>query len=67
MISVTSKVRIYEVDGEDTGGLDAPALTVKSHSVDMGSVVLLFGDKRITVRRTDLDAAVANACNSARF
>jgi hypothetical protein len=67
MIKVVNTVSIYEVNGTEHRGLDAPTLTVSSHWNNDRSVVLELDGKKITVAASDLHAAITNACNTKRF
>lgn len=52
------KVPVYEVDGEDQGGLDRPVIIVESHwNVDR-FVVLVVDGKKWTVAADDLESAI---------
>lgn len=64
-IKVTNEVRIYEVNDEREP-LNRPVLIVKSHWNRNEFVVLEFEGKCITVARSELSAAMANATNVAR-
>lgn len=68
MIKVQNTVTIYEADGQECKGLDAPALEVESHWNDEQRVVLVLpSGKRYTVAAADLRVAVHNATNTGKF
>jgi len=63
VIKVSNEVTIYEVDGQATGGIPMPTMTVASHWNRDSLVVLHVNGKRVTVAARDLQAAVNNATN----
>jgi hypothetical protein len=68
MITVESKVQVYEVNGKDAPAIDGPKLTVTSHWNLNDRVTLQFdGGEKFTVVAADLRAAIDNATNSRRF
>jgi len=67
MIKVENEIKIYEVDGKDSIAIDGPVLRVQSHWNERDKVVLIIDGKKLTVVARDLDAAIANAANSARY
>lgn len=66
MIKVSSAVRIYETNGDEATDSDKH-LHVESHWNRTEMVILSIDNLRITVSAKDLEAAIANAKNSARF
>lgn len=66
MIAVESLVTVHEVNGSDWFSKDAK-IRVCSHWNQNTLVVIEVDGKRITVAARDLEAAITNACNSARF
>lgn len=60
-IDVRSKVKVYEVNGEDTPPLDKTTIEVESHWVYSDRVTLVVGRKRYTVIVHDLMDAITNA------
>ena len=68
MIINTAKVPLFEIDGNNTDTVDTPSMEVISHWNDDGLVVLKVEQKSgtgtVTVRASDLKAAIANAQNS---
>ena len=69
-IKVYNEMEVYEVNGEEQKGLrsDKPCLKVKSHWNRNEFVTLQFDDgNNYTVLAKELEAAVSNAKNSARF
>ena len=69
MISVTSKVKIYEVNGQEPPPPELATLTISSHWNLEAMVVLELPNSRNTwtVSRRDLEAAIQNATNSNRY
>ncbi len=66
MISVTSTLKAYEIDGK-TAPIDATPISVKSHWNRDELVVLVIEGKEYTVLAKDLRAAIENGTNVARF
>ena len=66
MIKVNSEVNIQEDRGQEVT-LGNRRLHVESHWNRNEWVVLTIGDERVTVDASDLEAAIKNARNSARF
>lgn len=66
MISVQSKVPILEMDGKDVS-TDSLGLNIFSHANWDTLVVLVLGTKTVTVKVSDLRAAIDNATNTAKF
>ena len=66
MIKVDNEVNIYEDHGQEVP-LGNKRLHVESHWNRNEMVVLTIGEERVTVSAKDLEAAIANARNSARF
>lgn len=67
MIKVTSEVRIYERDGKDYES-GAPALAIVSHWSDRSRVTIVLPDgTKLTVIARDLEAAIKNATNTAKY
>lgn len=66
MIEVENSLNIYEVNGEETTGLDRPKLKVQS-SGRQGLVVLLVDGQKLLVSAADMRAALDNATNAGRF
>jgi len=63
-VDTKCKVRVYEIDGEATKGIDAPSITVESHWNDDERIVLVFGNgkgQRFTVVADDLLSAIRRA------
>ena len=67
MIDVVNKVKVYEIDGEDTEMVETPTIEVRSHWNDPDRVVLAIGRKKWTILAKDLEAAVSNATHTVRF
>jgi hypothetical protein len=68
MIDVSSKVRVYEINGADVTGHPHPTVTVHSHWNSNDRVVLELPDgMKATFMANDLEAAIKNARNSVRF
>ena len=68
MINATSEVICYEVDGKETLlKRDCPKLVIKNHWNVNDFVVLDINGKQFTVCAKDLQTAIDNATNSARF
>jgi len=69
VIKVTNEVRIYEIDGRETEGLNSPKVIVESHWNDDHWVRLRLegeGAQAITVNANDLLTAIGNATNTHR-
>jgi len=66
VIKVSSKVKVYEVNGIDVAVSDTE-IEVVSHGIRPELVTLVVEGKRLTVAARDLDAAITNARNSARY
>ena len=66
MIDVVNEVKIYKINGEDTGPFET-RLKVESHWNSCNFVVLNFKDTRITVTADDLLAAIKNATNKGSY
>ena len=64
MIDVSSKLTIYEINGEETKGLNLPTITVSSHWNVRDWVVIEVEGKKFTVVANDLKDAVDNATNT---
>ena len=69
-IKVNNEIEVYEVNGEEKKGLrsDRPCLKVKSHWNRNEFIILQFDDgNNYTVLAKELEAAISNAKNIARF
>lgn len=66
MIKVENEVKIYEKDGKDAK-YGEHSLVIKSHWNYNDRVILIIGEQNITVLKKDLQAAIQNATNTARF
>jgi hypothetical protein len=66
MIKVSNELTVYEEDGKDTAMIDGPKIRVLSHWNDPDRVVLVIGEKKLTVIARDLEAAITNATNTRR-
>jgi len=68
MIKVSSKVKIYEVNGSEPVPPELDTMTITSHWNRDALVVLELPNSRNTwtVSRRDLEAAIQNATNSNR-
>ena len=66
MIKVKSKVNVYEINGEETHGLELPTIEVHSHWNEHDKVVIVVDHKSHTVVAADLEAAIANATRTGR-
>jgi len=64
-----NKVLVYEVNGASTEHIGAgrEEITVKNHWNDKDFIVLVVGDKEITVLADQLGRAIENAQNAHRF
>jgi len=67
MLKVRNEVPTYEVDGREKSSVDGKPLVVDSHWNRNEFVRLKYGEADITVCARDLQAAIANAINTARF
>jgi hypothetical protein len=67
MITVQSKVGIYEMNGEKVNTSDDVNLNVSSHWNSDKLVTLTVGVTTIAVKASDLIAAINNATNTSRF
>jgi hypothetical protein len=68
MIKVQCLVTIYEIDGRDfPGAPEEHQITVRSHWNRDAFIELEIEGKRYTVVASDLEAAITNAHNTARF
>lgn len=67
MIKVENKIELYEIDGNKTKAVPAPTIIVHSHWNDNNMIILDTGNNKITVKASDLIAAIANATNTSRF
>ena len=63
MIKVKQEVTIYEEDGKDVPMTTRKSLGVESHWNWNERVILVLGEKRITVIGRDLTTAITNAMN----
>ena len=64
MTEVETKIKIYEVNGEETKNDKDQHLSVRSHWNDHDFVVISFNDDdEITVAADDLIKAIKNATN----
>ena len=63
MIKVHNEVKVCEIDGEHFERATSP-LIVDSHWNRASLVVLQFGETRITVLASELQAAIQNATNT---
>jgi len=65
MITVTQSVEIYEENGEEVSIVkDTPYMGVESHWNHQERVILVLGERRITVDALDLRTAINNATNT---
>ena len=69
MIDVSNKVPVVALDGKCPSSMsqDLPVPIEVLSSSYVGLVVLHIGEHRHTVRACDIQAAVQNALNNARF
>lgn len=67
MIEVINKVRIYEVDGKETNYGDNDVLVVKSNWGYATRIVIEYNGVELTVVASDLQDAIKNATNTARW
>ena len=67
MIKVENKINLYEVNGVEVNVVPEPTVIVSSHWNDHKMIVIDTGNNKITVKASDLLAAIANATNTARF
>lgn len=65
MIKVVNKLKVYEVNDEETNTIDdKTTLVVESHWNERRFVVLKFNDIKITISADDLESAIKNATNT---
>jgi hypothetical protein len=67
MIKVSSQVSIQEIDSKSVPIGAQPTVTIKSHWNDQTLVVLEIDGKNYSMNTMDIQAAIQNATNSARF
>jgi len=67
MITVESKLIVYEVDGEETRIGERQEIIVRNHRYNDSMVVLQIDGREYTVSNRDMNAAVANATNVNRY
>lgn len=67
MIKVENKIDLYEVNGVEVNMSAPPDIIISSHWNDRRLIVIDSGDKKLTIKASDLLAAIANATNTARF
>ena len=67
MIKVTQTVDILEENGKEVSLGKSPCIEVRSHWNHNEWVVLVVGERSITVEADDLEAAIENATNINRF
>jgi hypothetical protein len=67
MISVENKVPLLEINDKGTPLTNAPHIEVVSHWNSNSLVILKFDSQSLTVKATDLIAAINNAINTAKF
>lgn len=60
-MKVRCTLRIVEINGKSTPAFNPPELTVDSHQVRSSLVVIHAGNKKLTVKASELRAAIANA------
>lgn len=65
MLKVINEVTVYEVNGAEPSN-DRPTIRILSHWNRSEFVVIEIDGHSLTVARKDLQAAIQNACNSAR-
>lgn len=58
-----TRVKIYEENGTESGGLKYPELSVTNHWNLNSMVILEFGKDKITVLARELRIAIDNATN----
>ena len=66
MIKVKSDVTVYEINGEETHGLELPTIEVKSDPIFGDRVVLVVRGVEFQVLASDLTNAIANATRTGR-
>ena len=67
MIEVFNKVKIYEINGEDTNYNDNTILVVKSNWIDDKRIIIEYNGMELTVVASDLQDAIKNATNTSRW
>lgn len=58
-----NEVTIYEIDGTEQSGIDAPFIRVNSHWNYSDRFVLEIDNKKYVFVRRDFEKAIDNACN----
>lgn len=66
MINVTNKLKVYEVDRKESQ-INGPEITVSSHWNRQEFVNLTINDKTYTILAKDLEAALKNSTNIAKY
>jgi len=66
MIKVENTVKVYDKNGVSCGNEDE-VIRVLSDWNDPDMVTISFGKEKRGVRRKDIEAAIQNACNTARY
>ena len=66
-IKVINTLRIYETDGKETPVNRNDEMKVESHWNMRDRIVLIIDGKKYTVIARDIQAAIANATNTAGF
>lgn len=66
MIKVSNEITVYETNGTESSGLPMPTISVASHWNRDSLVVLGVAGQKVAVSARDLQAAIANAINTAR-
>ena len=67
MIQVSSKVEVIEINGKDVGINESEVIEVKNHWSANTLVVLVVDGKSFTVSVKEMEAAIKNATNTAKY
>ncbi len=61
MIEIKQEIQVYEIDGEDVGGVDGKTIGINGHWNNPRLVVIVVDGKEYTVSGRDMQVAMDNA------